>query len=202
MPSLSVLNHRGSEGPAKTYPQRTFPAHVPINAAFPLFYRRFPVSSFFLLPNQAPSWSAHVEGTFQPPADPLDLYTPRFVKGVGRTKMGLCPVCCEEGEKRWFFMKTSISPTTTRPFSPPVAFRTRAREGAAPKERTRVVEGRCHKCRRWVALEGVKDVVLKVKEIYWWKHAAACHRGSGIEGEGGWFVEDDTWRAVDQAEGV
>ncbi|KZT20720.1 hypothetical protein NEOLEDRAFT_1158547 [Neolentinus lepideus HHB14362 ss-1] len=155
------------------------------------------------------------EGTYQPPPSPLDLYAPRFVKGIGRTKMGLCPICIEgvEGEKRWFYMKTSaynyhmqyyhgISPTTSRPFSPPTAFRTRARENPAPKERRKLVEGRCHKCRKWVACEGVKDVEVKVPEIYWWKHAAACHRGSEIVGEGGWYVEDGIWRDVCSAEGV
>jgi hypothetical protein len=54
-----------------------------------------------------------LEGTFNVPNTPLDLYTPRFVKGVGATKQGVCPVCVEgtsrggEGEKVWLSMKQS-----------------------------------------------------------------------------------------------
>jgi hypothetical protein len=33
-----------------------------------------------------------VQGTFNKPRSILDLYTPRFVKGVGAQKVGMCPV--------------------------------------------------------------------------------------------------------------
>lgn len=57
-----------------------------------------------------------LEPTFmQPPADakwnkacdPFNLYAPKFVKGLGDEKMGLCPICVEgverggEGGERW-----------------------------------------------------------------------------------------------------
>ena len=32
-------------------------------------------------------------------------------------------------------------------------------------------------------------LLLQVKEIFWWKHAAACHQGSTILGEGDVFVD-------------
>lgn len=52
----------------------------------------------------------------QPPADakwnkvsdPLNLYWPRFIKGAGDEKCGLCPICAEpperggDGEQKWF----------------------------------------------------------------------------------------------------
>ncbi|TFK51486.1 hypothetical protein OE88DRAFT_1552791 [Heliocybe sulcata] len=91
---------------------RTFPPHMPVHAAFPGFYTRFRVSSYHQQNTQLIAQMER-EGTYQPPGSPLDLYTPRFVKGIGRTKMGLCPICIEgegegkPGEKRWLYMKTS-----------------------------------------------------------------------------------------------
>ncbi|ETW76436.1 hypothetical protein HETIRDRAFT_244264, partial [Heterobasidion irregulare TC 32-1] len=86
-----------------------------------------------------------------------------------------------------------ISPTTGLPFSPPTAFRTHVRPNPGKHERATLREARCHRCRQWVAVEGVKDVEPKVKEIYWWKHAAACHHGSTIDGESDVFVHDDVY---------
>ncbi|TFY54649.1 hypothetical protein EVJ58_g8736 [Rhodofomes roseus] len=67
-------------------------------------------------------------------------------------------------------------------------------------EKAQLMQGKCHKCKKWVAVEGVKDVPTKVKEIYWWKHAAACHQGSTVEGETDIYIEDDIYRAAVQAE--
>ena len=59
------------------------------------------------------SLSRHPGGIYNPPRDPRDLYTPRFVKGKGRTKVGLCPICIESpsrggrGQKVWLSMKFS-----------------------------------------------------------------------------------------------
>ena len=89
-----------------------------------------------------------------------------------------------------------ISATTGRPFSPPTAFRTVARVNPSKHEKTRIVEGKCHKCKKWVAVEGVKDVEAKVREIFWWKHAAGCHQGDVLEGECDVFVEDAVWAVV------
>ncbi|KAJ1676905.1 hypothetical protein EV182_007269, partial [Spiromyces aspiralis] len=36
-----------------------------------------------------------------------DLYTPRIIRGIGKSKEGLCPVCQASGETRWFKMKCS-----------------------------------------------------------------------------------------------
>ncbi|KAI0643214.1 hypothetical protein C8Q79DRAFT_977766 [Trametes meyenii] len=209
-PALSVNDD------AATYPNRTFPLSVTVHENFPLFYRRFPVSSV-INPDLAAAHGIRVpkvlDGTPNPPRDALDLYTPRFVKGRGPSKVGLCPICHEnvgrggEGKKLWLSMKFSafnyhmqyahgISPVSGRPFSPPLAFRVVSRPNPGKHEKTQLMEGKCHKCKKWVAVEGIKDVPTKVKEIFWWKHAAACHQGSTIEGEGDAFVEDAVYDAV------
>ncbi|KAG6333989.1 hypothetical protein ID866_5094 [Astraeus odoratus] len=98
-------------------------------------------------------------GTYNPTHSPLDLYTPRFVRGRGTTKVGLCPVCIEsparggKGEKVWLSMKFSAYKHNNRPR-------------------------------------------VKVKELYWWKHAAACHKGTHIEGDDDFFEDDDIHRKI------
>ena len=37
-------------------------------------------------------------GTYNESITPFDLYTPRWVRGVGRDKEGLCPICFHEGQ--------------------------------------------------------------------------------------------------------
>ena len=48
------------------------------------------------------------DATWNKVGDPLNLYWPRFVKGSGDDKCGLCPICAEpperggDGEQKWF----------------------------------------------------------------------------------------------------
>ncbi|KAG6887706.1 hypothetical protein C0992_011132, partial [Termitomyces sp. T32_za158] len=56
-----------------------------------------------------------------------------------------------------------ISAATQRPYAPPRAFRVTQRPNAAKHERTAIREALCHKCARWVPLEGIKDVQPKVR---------------------------------------
>ncbi|KAI0027976.1 hypothetical protein K488DRAFT_80910 [Vararia minispora EC-137] len=153
------------------------------------------------------------------PRGPLDLYTPRFTKGIGRTKVGACPICAEppvrggDGAIVWLSMKFSafnyhmqyahgISPVTGAPFSPPVAFRTDPRPKAGQRERHDMRQGKCHKCKKWVDLESVKNVDTKVKELFWWKHAALCHRGSTLPGECDVFIEDPIHHVLVSSAGI
>ncbi|CDO70671.1 hypothetical protein BN946_scf184761.g9 [Trametes cinnabarina] len=222
-----------SDDTGAAYPNRTFPASVSIHENFPLFYRKFPVSSI-IDAELAVAYGIRVpkvgDGTPNSPRGALDLYTPRFVKGRGTSKVGLCPICHEsvdrggEGKKLWLSMKFSafkcyhmqyahgkwstiavirviltivgISPASGLPFSPPLGFRIVPRPNAGKLEKTQIMEGKCHRCKKWVSIEGIKDVPTKVKEIFWWKHAAACHQGSTIEGECDVFIEDAVYKAV------
>ncbi|KAJ6584290.1 hypothetical protein B0H10DRAFT_1832892 [Mycena sp. CBHHK59/15] len=156
---------------------------------------------------------AHPGGEYNAPRNALDLYTPRLVKGKGVDKMGLCPICVErperggEGKKVWLAMKFSafnyhmqyhhgISASTGRPLSPPIDFRVVTRPCPKKTERAEVQQGKCHKCLRWIVIETIKDVNVKVKELFWWKHAVACHCGSTVEGEGDVFEEDEVYAVV------
>lgn len=207
--------------------QRTFPRHWEVHPEFPLLYQRYHVPSsvspevlemllrgvnfadadeeFHLTINRAQS----VHGAFNKPRSILDLYTPRFVKGVGPNKVGMCPVCYEEGRVNFLKTKFSaynyhlqnfhgISALTCLPFIPPTHFRTKQCPNRKPKERKEIVQGHCYSCKKWVDMQGPKDTDVKVAEIYWWKHAQACHRkGAKMpEGVGGWFVEGLWYRRV------
>ena len=129
-----------SEGDTST--RRRVPSSIQYHSQFTRFYRRFPASSYLestdgmsvsrydlpmlclyfhhcsltlslsrlipLLPGlKSPG------GVYNPPYSVFDLYTPRFVKGRGTTKVGLCPVCVEHpsrggnDEKIWLSMKFS-----------------------------------------------------------------------------------------------
>ncbi|KIJ19474.1 hypothetical protein PAXINDRAFT_7961 [Paxillus involutus ATCC 200175] len=91
-----------------------------------------------------------------------------------------------------------ISSTSARPFSPPVAFRSTERQNPAKNERTKTIEGKCHKCKKWIPLESIKNIEVKVEELYWWKHAAACHQCTHIPGDDDFFRDDDIYRQAQQ----
>ncbi|KTW28176.1 hypothetical protein T552_02035 [Pneumocystis carinii B80] len=183
--------------------QRTFPENIPIH---PDFFRYYLAHPRFTYSNGNPP--------IQYDAD--DLYNPRYIKGIGINKMGMCPICCEnierggQGKEVWLKMKISafwyhmnffhgINPTTALPYSPPVSFRTVPlvtinANGVSKKKKTsgftsipdrkEILEGKCHKCKKWVRVQGIKEQEVKVAEIFWWKHARSCHGTSRIKGEG------------------
>ena len=59
-------------------------------------------------------------------------------------------------------IQSGIAASTARPFSPPTAFRTTPRQRPGKLERTQMLEGQCHRCARWVSVQGVKDADAKV----------------------------------------
>lgn len=125
--------------------------------------------------------------------DEQDLYSPRLVKGQGCEKHGVCPICFyQEGVMRWFNMKFSaywyhlnyvhgISSISKRPHPPPSKTRLSPRDPLKSAVETfsallPLVEALCAKCGRWVSVVGPKRSVVKVPQIYWWKHAQECYR--------------------------
>ncbi|KAF9005244.1 hypothetical protein BDQ17DRAFT_1240714 [Cyathus striatus] len=156
---------------------------------------------------------SHPGGVYNTPRSALDLYTPRFVRGKGVDKLGLCPICIEplhrggDNKRVWLAMKFSaynyhmqyahgVSSSTGRPFFPPLSVRVVDRSSPKKNEKKTMQEGKCHQCRKWVSMQGVKDVDVKVKELFWWKHAAACHRDAGIVGEQDFYEIDHVWKQL------
>ncbi|GAO49809.1 hypothetical protein G7K_3948-t2 [Saitoella complicata NRRL Y-17804] len=100
----------------------------------------------------------------------------------------------------WYHMNYfhGINPSTGIPYSPPTAYRTvelPTASASAPiaksgelgnfhlPDREEMLEGRCHQCKKWIRVQGIKDTDVKVPEIYWWKHAQKCHKTT-VEGQG------------------
>ncbi|KAJ2737332.1 hypothetical protein IW152_000056 [Coemansia sp. BCRC 34962] len=111
---------------------------------------------------------------------PDDMYTPRWMRGIGKSKEGLCPVCFSSGKQNWKRMKCSaywyhlnyfhgVSSLTGRPFPNPQA--TRMVPTGSGRQRQ---QGQCHICYKWVDTESARKVRVNVPEIYWWKHIQAC----------------------------
>ncbi|CAG8583549.1 3662_t:CDS:10 [Dentiscutata heterogama] len=115
------------------------------------------------------------EASRQPARFDGDMYTPRWVRGVGKSKEGLCPHC---EPARWLKTKISaywyhlnyqhgISSITGRPFAQPIAERLNKKSG--------MKEALCHKCNKWILNQSPRDKDVLVPEIYWYKHAQKCH---------------------------
>ncbi|CEH17572.1 Protein of unknown function DUF4451 [Ceraceosorus bombacis] len=218
---------------------RIFPTNLSIHDGFVGWYRRFPISSA-LSPAVAETVYAEARspgsemydaakrgcktfGSQHTEPSPLDLYSPRWVRGVGATKEGLCPICYEVGEVRWYKTKISgehayfgsaavqtdrkedpaynyhmqnshgISALTGEPFDPPIGFKVKSRPHASALEKPKVLAG------QFIDVEGPKLEAVKVPEIYWWKHAQKCHKDKArLEGVSGTFIENALYRRIMQ----
>ncbi|KAG9075279.1 hypothetical protein FRC06_010178 [Ceratobasidium sp. 370] len=218
-------------GPDGNIKQRTFPKGFPIRAKYERWYRRFPVSAYFLEQDPAKAFvlgdSAPKGVCMQPRvgssalvpnhAHHFNLYTPRFVRGVGTDKVGLCPICVEPvwrgGEGRAILLNTKISAfnyhmqyyhgicsQTGLPFSPPIAFRHKPHKPAHARERSKIEQGKCHSCKQWIQVESIKHGDILVPELHWWKHAASCHGKSRVEGDQNPYLEDAVYMQLREYE--
>ncbi|KAE8230600.1 hypothetical protein CF326_g4394 [Tilletia indica] len=201
--------------------RRNFPTSMTFDDSYPLLYQRFYVPSS--LPGRmrerifggstAGSFDKEVKkeavtgikvpkrSMYKEPPSLLNLYAPRYIRGQGMIKEGLCPVCWESGEERFFKIKQSsynyhmqythgISAVTGEPFAPPIAFRTveRPKKDIRPFEKETIKEGRCHVCHKFIAVENVKQTEIKVPD---------CHRkGKPLAGASGTFVENAFYQRV------
>ena len=78
-----------------------------------------------------------------------------------------------------------ISPATFLPFSPPVAFRLQQRAQTYRNEKFQILEGKCHACGNWAAVEGIKCVEAKVSSPSRYGSfgfAVVCARGGQRDG--------------------
>ncbi|KAI9591436.1 hypothetical protein BDF19DRAFT_271400 [Syncephalis fuscata] len=132
------------------------------------------------------------------------MYSPHKVKGLGRAKLGQCPLCYGMGESAWFHIKISsywyhmnffhgISSVTKQPYHDPILVQKRPllripkRPSASSTSSNSSFEflselhdGLCHHCHQWIPMDSVKQVVVKVPMIYWWKHAQRCHHSKKL----------------------
>ncbi|KAL7414623.1 hypothetical protein BDY24DRAFT_385866 [Mrakia frigida] len=201
--AASPLTRRSSARPVNVAPvtRRTFQPNLKIEPGFDRFYRNFSiptplsnkVTSALGLPAQnalvAPRPMALSAKRHNSSRGPMDLYSPRWVQGMGREKTALCPICFEDEAVTAVSFKTKcsafnyhllhahgISPSTGLPFSPPMDIRSVKRPSARPDERNKIRQGKCHECKSWIPIEGVKNIDCLVPEIFFWKHARECHK--------------------------
>ncbi|KAE8212027.1 hypothetical protein CF327_g4282 [Tilletia walkeri] len=201
--------------------RRNFPSSMTFDDSYPLLYQRFYVPSSLPRRMRERIFGGSTAGSFdkevkkeavtgikvpkrsmyKEPPSLLNLYAPRYIRGQGMIKEGLCPVCWESGEERFFKIKQSsynyhmqythgISAVTGEPFAPPIAFRTveRPKKDIRPFEKETIKEGRCHVCHKFIAVENVKQTEIKVPD---------CQRnGKPLAGASGTFVENAFYQRV------
>ena len=72
-----------------------------------------------------------------------------------------------------------ISPLSKAPFSPPTGFQLTDQPAALKNQKTKILTGKCHKCQKWIPVEGPKEVETKVKEIFWYVTSLHLLRSQG-----------------------
>lgn len=177
--------------------RRRLSSSIPISSDLGGLYQRYHVPhqlpvAFSSLLSSIPPLPALSSSHARPNAsctDPLNLYTPRYTRGVGATKEGLCPLCPLTKPLPWYNMKMSaynyhlqihhgVHHRTGRPLDPPVDLRSinvdvsskgKKRGGgggaaavAGSPDRDAMMQGKCAQCKKWVDLQSVKDMDIKV----------------------------------------
>ncbi|KAJ2961328.1 hypothetical protein NQZ79_g3380 [Umbelopsis isabellina] len=118
-----------------------------------------------------------------------DFYSPRWLRGIGAKKEGLCPLC----QGLWLKTKTSrfwyhmnfyhgISAVNGRPYSAPVAIRAVLKSERVHDIKTHSMhQGYCGQCGHWVDLQAKQPLLVPELKVgfhayqEWWKHAQKCH---------------------------
>ncbi|CAE6471150.1 unnamed protein product [Rhizoctonia solani] len=217
-PDTSVVY--GSDG---NILRRTFPEKLPIHESYPQWYRRNPVSAYFMDDDPAKEF---VLGKGQ-----VKKRSTRYPNPVGfptklRISTSMSLVSCmarvpargdcvqsvwnlcgveEKVETSYstpryisqynYHMQYyhGISPKTGLPFSPPIAFRHHARKPSQIKSQERKVVEE-GKCHVCKKWVPIETVKLAdVPELYWWKHASCCHRIDRLAGDKSPYIEDNVY---------
>jgi hypothetical protein len=116
-------------------------------------YKWFALSFSTVIPSPHSPYRVPVSLLHAPNPD-YDSYHMQYFHGMSYC---LAPFVLDET-----YVPLGIAASTARPFSPPTAFRTTPRQRPGKLERTHMLEGRCHRCARWVPVQGVKDADAKV----------------------------------------
>lgn len=76
-------------------------------------------------------------------------------------------------------MHHGISFMTGKPFDPPDRYRDVEMEVTISGNTVKktMPQGLCHACGKWIDLDSVKPVAVKIPEVYFRKHAVQCHKG-------------------------
>ncbi|WBW73910.1 DUF4451 family conserved fungal protein [Schizosaccharomyces osmophilus] len=154
---------------------RHYLPHTPIHPMFPSFYSELPKLALFPLPKHP--FEEDVKYIKYCPID--DYYLPRYTRGQGKKKEGLCPICCLHKSFVWLRTKTSAYwyhmnflhgiHSKGRPYHPPIEFRTipvrKVKSIIGLPDRRQIVQGKCHQCNRWVRCQGTylkKNLLSKI----------------------------------------
>lgn len=145
-----------------------------ITSRFPHFYTKLPDVS--LAPNNMPHYPDEVTAKSAPKDD---FYVPRFTRGHGISKLGLCPICSHQGEFIWLRTKTSAYwyhmnfvhgiHSKGRPYQPPIEFRTvrlrKTRNAIGVPNKKYMIEGKCHQCNKWIRCQGKFNITKKKNRL-------------------------------------
>lgn len=131
-----------------------------------------------------------------------DMYTPRWIRGAGAMREGLCELCQPpqwlkiKQSAYWYHMnfQHGISANTGKPYEDPIDLKRDLDWGTGLYQGSQVIatKGQCQKCCKWIVLSQQKEdsysraitmtkstETLQIKELsQWWKHAQKCYKSN------------------------